>query len=245
VLDQVAAAIGADISVDEEKLDNYEIGFKGSLFDGRAQFTAAAYYAEWRGQHTRGLAPVIFPDGSEQIIATTGTGGSTDLKGIELELDAALTENLTIDGSFAWNQSKIKSRDCADCLIILGFREIAGLNNSFSRTPTYSGMAAATYRDNLTEEYDWFGRVDFIYTGNRWATDANVTGTGSASRVNLRVGVDNDVLRVEAYGTNIFDDRTFTGFQRLTEFAFGSGRSFLSAALPDKPTYGVRASYKF
>ncbi|MDG2320956.1 MAG: TonB-dependent receptor [Rhodospirillaceae bacterium] len=245
VLDQVAAAIGADISVDEEKLDNYEIGFKGSLFDGQAQFTAAFYYAEWRGQHTRGLAPVTFPDGSEQIIATTGTGGSTDLKGIELELDAALTENFTIDGSFAWNESKIKSRDCADCLIILGFREIAGLNNSFSRTPTYSGTAAATYRDSLTEDYDWFGRVDFIYTGNRWATDANVTGTGSASRVNVRVGVEDDALRVELYGTNIFDDRTFTGFQRLTEFAFGGGRSFLSAALPDKPTYGVRASYKF
>ena len=245
VLDQVAAAIGADITVGEESLDNYEIGFKGSLWDGRAQFTAAAYYAEWRDQHTRGLAPVTFPDGSEQIIATTGTGGATNLKGIEIELDAALSENLTIDGSFAWNESKIQSRDCADCLIILGFREIAGLDKSFSRTPTYSGTGAATYRDSLTDEYDWFGRVDYIFTGNRWATDANVTGTGSSHRVNLRVGVENDVLRLEAFGTNIFNDRTFTGFQRLTGFAFGGGRSFLSAALPDKPSYGVRASYKF
>jgi outer membrane receptor protein involved in Fe transport len=97
----------------------------------------------------------------------------------------------------------------------------------------------------LSDSYDWFARADYIYKGSQWATHANVTETGDRSLVNLRVGVENDDgLRLEAYATNIFDEKTFTGYQRLNDFAF-FGAQFMTAGLPDKPAYGIRATYNF
>ncbi|MEQ8734271.1 MAG: TonB-dependent receptor [Rhodospirillaceae bacterium] len=245
VLTQIAAQIGADISIDEEKLDNYEIGYKGRFWDGRAQLTAAVYLAKWSNQHTRGLATVELGDGTTTLFATTGTGGRTDLWGLELEGAVAATENLSLEGTFAINDTKIIARDCADCGILLGERDIAGLDKSLSRSPKYSGTASATYRDQLTNTYDWFVRSDFIFTGSQWATEANITKTGAAHRVNLRVGAESETLRLEVFATNLFDDKTFTGFQRFTDLAFLGGRQILTAALPERRSWGVRAAYNF
>ena len=46
-LAQIRTQTGADTSVDEEDLTSYEIGVKGSLADGRAQFALTGYYGDW------------------------------------------------------------------------------------------------------------------------------------------------------------------------------------------------------
>ncbi len=244
-LDQIRAQISADISVPEEELNSYEIGFKGRLWDGRAFLTAAVYQAFWRDQQSVALAPITRANGSLDLVSATGSGGKTDLSGIELEGEARLTEKLTVEGTFAYNKTDIITRDCGDCLLILGVRDVIGLNKEMSRTPKYKGTASLTYTDQLGNDYKWFTRVDYIYTGDMFATEANVTRTGAAQKVNLRLGAENDKLRVEVYGTNIFDDKTFTGYQRLTDFAYAAGRSALAVGLPNRPVYGVRATYKF
>jgi len=245
VLDQLEAAIGAGLSAGEEKLDNYEVGFKGSLWDGRAQFSSAAYYADWQ-QQTRGATNVTFPDGSVEFIAVTGTGGKVKLWGIEFEGIAAVTENLTVEGTFSINDSEFKASDCADCLFLLGTREIGDLGKRSSRNPRTQGSASLSYSDQLNDKFDWFTRADYIFTGNKWATDANLLRTGASSKVNLRAGIETDEMRLEVYGTNVFNDKTFLNYQVLFDFAYiGSGRRFITAGLPDKASYGIRASYNF
>ena len=120
-----------------------------------------------------------------------------------------------------------------------------GLNKEMSRTPKYKGTVSASYTDELTADYNWFTRADYIYTGSMFETEANLTTTGAAKKVNLRLGIENDTLMVEVYGTNIFNDKTFTGYQRLTDFPFAANRSALAVGLPNRPVYGARATYKF
>ena len=91
----------------------------------------------------------------------------------------------------------------------------------------------------------WFARGDFIFRGSTWATEANVAETGDSKRLNLRVGVETDNWTLEAYGTNVLDDKTFTGFQRFTDGGVSSTAIMLTTGLPDKPAYGIRASYRF
>lgn len=244
-LDAIRAAISADISVPEEKLFNYEVGFKGRLWDGRAFLTAAIYYARWRDQQSVALTPITRANGTLDLVAATGSGGKTNLSGFEAEGEVRLTEQFSLEGTFAYNDTDIITRDCGDCLLILGVRDVLGLRKEMSRTPKYKGTASATYTGELTADYSWFTRVDYIHTGNMFATEANVTSTGTAEKVNLRAGVENDIIRLEVYGTNIFNDKTFTGYQRLTDFPFAGNRSFLAVGLPNRPTYGVRAQYKF
>ncbi len=140
-----------DLEVPEEELKNYELGFKGRLWNGRAQMTAAVYMAEWRKQNNRGGAVCPFPNGTTQTVFVTGSGGSTDLQGIELEGSLAASDNLTLEASFALNDTEILKRACADCVGILGFSNVDGLGLEFSRTPRISGTFSANYSGQLTE----------------------------------------------------------------------------------------------
>ncbi len=245
VLPCLLAGAGADISVPEEELDSYELGFKGRLFNNRLQFTAAAYSAEWRKQNNRGGPLCQFPDGTTQTVFVTGTGGATDLQGVEIEMQLAATERLTLEATFAWNDSEILTRDCADCLGILGIREIAGLRKEFSRTPVLSGTASADYRGAFASGMAWFARGDYIFRGSTWATEANVAETGDQQLVNLRAGLERDAWTLEAYVNNAFDNDTFIGFQRFTDGSVSSTAVMLTAGLAERRTVGVRASYRF
>ncbi|MCU0757889.1 MAG: TonB-dependent receptor [Steroidobacteraceae bacterium] len=245
VLSCLLAEAGADTAVPEEELDSYELGFKGRLFDDRLQLTAAVYSAEWRKQNNRGGPLCRFPDGTTQTVFVTGTGGATDLRGVELEMQFAATERLTLEATFAWNDSEILTRDCADCLGILGVREIAGLRKEFSRTPIVSGTASADYRGSFGNGMSWFARGDYIFRGSTWATEANVAETGDQQLVNLRLGLERDAWRLEAYVNNALDNDTFSGFQRFTDGSVSATAVMMTAGLAEKRTVGVRASYRF
>jgi iron complex outermembrane receptor protein len=241
----VDAAIFSGVEVPEETLDNIEIGFKGLLWDGRAQFTAATYYGEWRDQHNRGEVQCLQPDGSTNGYQTTGLGGETDMKGVELEFTIAATEALTFEATYAYNDTEILKRDSNDGGVLLGERELAGLGNQFSRYPLNSATVSGTYRGIVRGDTNWYGRFDFIYKSGKYATDANVTKTGDENRLNLRAGLElGESTRLEAYVVNVTDDDTFNGFQAFPDFT-GGGRRILTMGLPVKRTWGVRATYRF
>ncbi|MBT5154451.1 MAG: hypothetical protein HOM44_10235, partial [Gammaproteobacteria bacterium] len=109
---------------------------------------------------------------------------------------------------------------------------------------------------NLTAGWTMFARADVIYTDKMYASQANITHTGSGTKLNLRVGVTTGKFRAELYCLNCTDDRQPKGLQYLFDLsgisgAFGSvpdgignGRG-LSIALADKALFGLRASYTF
>ena len=51
-------------------------------------------------------------------------------------------------------------------------------------------------------------------------------------------------LRLEAYVENLTEDETFTNYQVLLDFSNFANR-VITAGLPDKRTWGLRASYTF
>ena len=242
----ISAAIGADIFIPEEDLNNYEAGFKSLLWDGRASVTVAVYKGEWRNMHTRGEVQCPQPNGMFTGFQSTGLGGSSNLTGLEVEVLAAVTEHLTLEATFALNDTEILSRDSNDAGILLGVRELAGLGNQFSRYPRISGTASGTYRGTLTDTTGWFARLDYIFKDGKWATDANLTKTPKENRFNLRVGLEvGENLRLEAYCTNLTDDDAFTGFQAFNDLSFFGRRRVLTIGLPVKRAYGARATYRF
>ena len=244
VLDQLSAGIGLGLEVPEEELTNLELGVKGTVWDGRAQIQAAIYTADWDAQSSAGLA-VTLPDGSTDFIAGSVVGGKVDLWGLEFEGVLAATDNLTLEGTFSINDSEIDvNNNCADCGLLLGTSDISGLGKRLGRNPKTQGSFSGTYRGTINSDYDWYGRLDYIFTGTRYATDANLTETGDSHRVNLRAGVETGNLRLELYGENVFEDETFTNYQVLLDFSNFANR-IITAGLPDKRTWGVRATYTF
>jgi outer membrane receptor protein involved in Fe transport len=126
----------------------------------------------------------------------------------------------------------------------------------FSRYPKNSGSLSANYSKEVSADREMFARMDFIYTGNMYASNAMHAYTGSGSKINLRGGIETDNVRIEGYVTNLFDDNQPKGLQQLYDLSgitggFGDGAvtaggmRIVSIALADKRTIGLRASYKF
>ena len=114
------------------------------------------------------------------------------MQGIEIDFSFAVTHYLTVEGTFALNDTKILARDCSDCDDAIGDRDITGLDKEFSRVPRTSGTLSANYQAPFNDQFDWFIRADYLYNGGTWATEANLARTGANNKVNLRVGIDMD-----------------------------------------------------
>ena len=244
-LDQIEQQSGAGLTVPEEELDSFELGLKGSLMGGRAWVTATVYWADWKAQSTSG-AFVTAPDGTTDFVGLTTVGGKIELNGFEFEGALALTDKFRVDATFSINDSEIVRGPCTShCPVLLGINNVDGLGKQTQKNPKNQGSLGLAYTDQLTDRYDWYARVDYIMTGSRFAGNPNLTETGDSHRVNVRAGVENDTMRVEVFGKNVFDDRTFTNYQILHDFAYLGPRRILTAGLPDKAAWGVRASYNF
>ena len=229
------------LTVPEEELDSFELGLKGSLMDGRAGVTATLYWADMESAEHFG-AFVNCPDGTTDLRRRSPTvGGKIELNGFEFEGALALTDKFRVDATFSINDSEIVRGPCTShCPVLLGINNVDGLGKRTQKNPKNQGSLGLAYTDQLTDRYDWYARVDYIMTGSRFAGNPNLTETGDSHRVNVRAGVENDTMRVEVFGKNVFDDRTFTNYQILHDFAYLGPRRILTAGLPDKAAWGVR-----
>ena len=110
--------------------------------------------------------------------------------------------------------------------------------------PKYTASASAEYTAHLTGDYDWFGRIDDIYRGTQYAEEANIAQTGNANYVNLRAGVRNERIQIEAFVNNLTSNKTYLGVQAGTDVVTFSNQQ-MRLGLPEKMTMGIKASYQF
>ena len=241
VLDQLALS-GIYKEIEEEELEMTEFGIKASLMDGRAWMQAAVYQGDWRAQQAAGaFVGDVFYGG-------TATGGEIDLSGYEIEGAWAVSDNFKLEATLSNNDSEIKTlTDCADCAVLLGTSDISGMGKRKQRNPKTQRSVSGTLDGQMSNGTEWYLRADLLHTGSSYATDANVTETGSSNRVNMRYGIIKDNLRLELVGENLTNDKTFTNYQFLIDFAYlpPSVNRVLTGGLPDLRYYGVKATYSF
>jgi iron complex outermembrane receptor protein len=241
VLDQLALS-GIYKEIEEEELEMTEFGIKASLMDGRAWMQAAVYQGDWRAQQAAGaFVGDVFYGG-------TATGGEIDLSGYEIEGAWAVSDNFKLEATLSNNDSEIKTlTDCADCSVLLGTSDISGMGKRKQRNPKTQRSVSGTLDGQMSNGTEWYLRADLLHTGSSYATDANVTETGSSNRVNMRYGIIKDNLRLELVGENLTNDKTFTNYQFLIDFAYlpPSVNRVLTGGLPDLRYYGVKATYSF
>jgi len=84
-----------------DKVDNYEIGFKGTV-ENRLRYSAAVYDMEWHNiQEGVQLTPLVLP-------AALNIGNATS-RGVELETDASFTFHWAGHLSYTYDQTKLTS----------------------------------------------------------------------------------------------------------------------------------------
>ena len=78
--------------MDPEKTWSYELGMKSQMFDDRLRLNVTGFFAETEGLQLSYTTPSPLGTG---VLSTQDNAGDVEVKGLEIELTAQLTEQVS------------------------------------------------------------------------------------------------------------------------------------------------------
>ncbi len=242
VIAQAVALLGpVNLAYREESLKTYEIGAKGAYFDGKLHLNADFYYGELDNEQVQNFAVI---QSIQQTFAVIGNIGQTQIYGVEADGELKATENLTLTGSFSWNHSRIEQYLCTSCYAFTA-NDYSPVGHNLGNAPVFSGALEVNYRDHLMQtEWDWYGEVDYVYRGAEYISNYANNQIPSRNIVDLRAGIDNHSVLIEAFIENVTNDRNYESGNPQEDFATSTETAF-QFAVPPPRIFGGRVKYHF
>jgi iron complex outermembrane receptor protein len=237
-----------ELFVDPEIPTSYEIGLKSQWMDNRLRVNATAYYTEFKDFQASvitlgSLPPEYFLDNAGELETT----------GIELEVNALVTERLTLQAAVAYTDATFSDWGNAQCYegqteaqgCIDGRQDLSGSDLPYS--PDWALNLGGSYRVPLETlpfegfarwSYYWRDDVQFLTTN-----DPNTVGD-SYGTLDLYLGIAADDGR---YTANFWVRNAFDEFYVLSEGGVplvGVEKAH-SLAYDYKRRFGVAFTYNF
>lgn len=165
-----------------EEVDTYELGLRTTLLDGRAQFTSAIFYNDYRDLQViksgyAGLAGVYF------------NAGKAETYGAEASFNIQLTDSLNLTASAGYLEAEYKSFSSPGItdLKVAPF-DVSG--NRMILSPEWQASIILDYERPLIEGINAVGTVLYSYVSEFYTDDLNISDTAQDgySVVNLRLG---------------------------------------------------------
>ena len=213
------------IPFDPETLNAYEIGMKANLAGGMATLNLSAFYYDYRDYQAF----------SQISQVQTVTNQDATAQGLEVELNAAPTDRLTLQLGASFMDSKVKDIRLPDQSTIV--------DHDLPQAPSVSANALARYEFPLgagtaSIQGDVLYSDDFCFT----TLCAPVEAEESYTVANARIGyaAPDGRWEIAAFVNNLFEEE-------YRVYAFDSSLfSGVVAGVYGKPiTYGVTASFRF
>lgn len=169
--------------------------------------------------------------------------------GVEVEMNARVTDNLTLNGGLTVLEAKYPD-DCAGTSTSINVTSLCG--NTLTNAPKTVGLLGANYTGSLNSWMDFFLNGSIRYEGDRrTSTQAVVLATQAPnpfdiqeahSKINLRAGITGKDAEwaLEAWATNLTNEIT-RGVTFNTTLRSGSRSAFVQ----EPRMYGVTARRKF
>ncbi|WP_235523030.1 TonB-dependent receptor [Novosphingobium sp. Leaf2] len=253
-IQQAAANAGMTLTVDPEKLTNYEMGVKGRLFGGSLTYAVSAYYAQWRNQINSILLTVpdgTFTNGIENVAFVSGysNSGSVDLYGVEGQFAWRPIDLITIDGGAAFNMTDIRSFVSPTITALTGITDYTGYE--MPNASKYSANLGIQIGGNVKgqENTTWFLRGDWNFKSGFYTNQANTTKTSDAHKFNFRTGATWGNKSLQVFVNNAFNNKAYTS--ATDNWTIEQGYRYLSTysavlvGLPELRTAGVEFRINF
>jgi iron complex outermembrane receptor protein len=223
----------------EETLKIEELGIKGNFNEGKGFADINVYYGKlYNQQITNGaLIPLL----GYSVTATSNAGAST-IYGLEAQSSYNITQDLSLNGTFAWNHTR---RDIY--LNNPGALEFGTTNfdgKEFQAVPEFTGSAILAYTHQLTAKLDGYTSLAVVYRGKEYTDAYNASYIPGRFQVDLRAGVTKDRLTFEAYIKNLLNDQNYTGGEVATDYGTGHSYAFFGGWAPPRQ-FGGRIRYSF
>jgi iron complex outermembrane recepter protein len=201
----------ASQSFDPERLTSYEVGIKSRFLEDRVQLNASTFFYEYEDQQ---ILNVINVNGVPT--GFTENAGSSELKGLDLEIQAALTPQLTGSLNYSFLESEFTEFDSISGADLTG--------NELPRTPRNSIKAGLSYVNDLDSLGELVLDLHYAWTDEYYFDESNVDYASQESvgiwDVSATLDLLDDDISVRMFCSNCTDEITFTNF---TVFSDGSG----------------------
>ena len=192
------AATGKTVNraYDPDYVWSYEVGSKNTLASGRLVLNASLFYLEWQGiQENLNLDNYANAGCGFGFIANVGQAFS---RGGELELQARLSEGLTLGLSGSYVDARITSPS----------DEGAPTGAQLPYVPQLGGDVNLTYRRPLTGGYTLTFYANENFTGNQvrdFVPNSGVHYQTHYAVTNLKLGIERNNWEVSLFARNLFN----------------------------------------
>jgi len=242
-------------SFKSDDLVNKEIGWKTTLAGNRIQFNGAIYQEDWKDVQTGIFAPQL---GLGNL--TVGLNGPTyQVKGIQMQLTAAVTQGLTIQGSASYNKTELTNSPQlinniagspgfgtpVTTAYVGGVNPVVNVVDVFGQQGQRTAMSPKL-QANMRARYEWtHGDYDYYWQAGfahqaasfSSATAVNRYEMPSWTSIDFSAGVAKGNWSAEFVGQNITD---------INKSLLTSASQFIVAETVQRPrTLGIRIGYKF
>ncbi|MBW7945617.1 MAG: TonB-dependent receptor [Sphingomonadaceae bacterium] len=224
----------ATVPYDPETVDNFELGFKSEMLDRRLRLNVSAFLMK-------------YDDKQEDVDVPTpgiGTGrenrtlnaASAEMKGIEADLTAQITENFTLSANLGYLDAKYK-----DFLADTNNDGVVDDNSALKlrRAPKWTWAVSANYEAEIGPGTGWI-QADLHYLGAHEITFLNNPAFHNKAQylmdasLNYRI----DRTQISVFGRNLFKEDGWTiGYDAQGLWSYGAAR-------PSR-TYGVSVTQSF
>jgi iron complex outermembrane receptor protein len=224
-------ASSASIPVDPETAINYELGFKGDLFDNTLRLNMTGFYTDYEDLQIVRFGPVT---GSAFGTFQTTNIGQADIYGIEVEWGWYPTENIRVLGNYAYMDSEVTG------LLINttgGLVDASGSNLRQAPESSWNGIVGYTLPTAMGT-FDF--QVEYSYMDeqiNDYIDQRTVIQQHELVDARIAWTSNDEKWEVAVWGKNLTDEEYFSHSYVIGPGVFGFWGP--------PQTYGITASYTY
>ena len=169
---------------DPEFVENYEVGIKMMLADNRVRLNVAAFHMDYTDFQV--TASIEFPSAVVGSSTSKDNLGDAEIRGLEVELTAAVTDNLVVNASLGILDDEIK--DVTGGSLLSGSFRITE-DNDLPMTPDYNGSIGAEYTHNIANGAQVVVRADYSFKDDYYTRIENIVETEEKNYKNLNASI--------------------------------------------------------
>ena len=216
-----------------ETVANIELGVKSQWLDNRLRLNATLFRMEYEDKQEELQLPSSETDTGQKTVVINPSNAT--IQGLELELQAYLTENFNVRANLGYLESEYDDFVYTD---VEG--SVVDLSNlEFRRAPDYTGTLDATYEWTVGGGEAWV-RGSYRYIGEHFTTATNNIETKNSSQGLVAPSVNYAInnVQVSFFGRNLTDEDAFShGYEVAGVWSY--------AAVRAPRTFGLEVVYSF
>ncbi len=192
---------------DSETSNNFELGYKASLWQNQLSFAVAAFYIDLKNQQIQQLLP------DNSII--TDNAGKSRSQGLELETSFKPDDYWSLEFAASYTDASFRQYQSLNfaTFIIEDYQD-----HQLPNTPKVSANLTLRHRWPLGNQLELFSQLSDSYVGSHYFDPANTLQQDAYHLLNAKIGVEGQSWSIHLWTKNALD-RYFS----KVEFNFGFG----------------------